>query len=92
MTSVGICASVVSGAKILVRDRLLKVPENRGVVIPGCGRGYQSGGRRPIDEPTDRLTLQSHCRVTGNKVFLRSGPKCSLTPHELDYLIIYLII
>ena len=59
MTSVGICASVVSGAKILVRDRLLKVPENRGVVIPGCGRGYQSGGRRPIDEPTDRLTLQS---------------------------------
>ena len=73
MTSVGICASVVSGAKILVRDRLLKVPENRGVVIPGCGRGYQSGGRRPIDEPTDRLTLQSHCRVTGNKVFLRSG-------------------
>ena len=27
MTSVGICASVVSGAKILVRDRLLKVPD-----------------------------------------------------------------
>ena len=27
MTSVGICASVVSGAKILVCDRLLKVPD-----------------------------------------------------------------
>ena len=68
MTSVGICASVVSGAKILVRDRLLKVPDtttlaqlferggNRGVVIPDCGRGYQSGGRGLLtNRPTDSL-------------------------------------
>ena len=34
MTSVGICASVVSGAKILVRDRLLKVPDTTTL---GCG-------------------------------------------------------
>ena len=27
MTAVGICMSVVSGAKILVRDRLMKVPD-----------------------------------------------------------------
>ena len=27
MSSEGICTSVVSGAKILVRDRLLKVPD-----------------------------------------------------------------
>ena len=58
------------------------------MVIPDCGRGYQSGGRRPIDELTDRLTLQSHCRVTGNKVFLRSGLNVNLQVVELEQHII----
>ena len=40
MTSGGICASVVSGAKILVCDRL----GNRGVVIPDVGVATSSGG------------------------------------------------
>ena len=34
MTAVGICTSVVSGAKILVRDRLMKVPDTTTLAEP----------------------------------------------------------
>lgn len=57
-TAVGICATVVSGAKILVWDRLRKVPDmtNLAEHFDVCGCRHHIGGHGPkSDRPTDSL-------------------------------------